>query len=99
MESEWILVFVLWGILICTMLACLISEAKKTPEQKKADAEKSHERWLKAQEAEKKRRQDTQNNVPAIKCLQRTIQFGLSSLFFMVLLIICIMVLIASGLD
>ena len=97
MDTNWILAIVLWGGLIAVMIACLIPELKKTPEQRKAEAEKARESWKKNREEEKRKRQEAKDNAPAKGCLQSTLEFGFLSMFLMLAVIICIMLLIASG--
>ena len=97
MDPQWILVIVLWGGLIAVMIACLIPELKKTPEQRKREAEMARESWKKNREEEKRKRQEVQKNAPAKGCLQSTIEFGFLSMFLMIVVIACIMLLIATG--
>lgn len=97
MDPQWILVIVLWGGLIGVMIACLIPELKKTPEQRKKEAEMARESWKKNREEEKRKRQEAQNNAPAKGCLQSTVEFGFLCMFLMAAVIVCIMLIIASG--
>ena len=46
---------------------------------------------------DKSKAKKNQNNAPAKGCLQSTFEFGFLSLFLMLAVIICIMLLIASG--
>ena len=97
MDSDWILVIALWGGLIAIMLATLIPEFKKTPEQRAAHAEKARERGRKRREEEKRKRQELQDNTPTTGCPESTIRFGILCVIVMIALIVCIMLLIASG--
>ena len=97
MNSDWTLVIVLWGALIGIMIGCLVPEFKKTPEQRQAEAQKIRESFIKKREDEKKARQEAKNNAPAKGCLQSTVQFGCLCLFLMIAVIVCIMLLVASG--
>ena len=97
MDPNWILAIVLWGGIIVMMIACFIPELKKTPEQRKKEAEMARESWKKNREEEKRKRQEAQQNTPAKGCLQSTIEFGCLGVILMVALIVCIMLLIASG--
>lgn len=101
MDPNWILVIVLWGGLIGAIIVCLIPELKKTPEQRKAEAQKVRESLIKKREEAKKERQEAQqeaqNNAPAKGCLQSTVEFGFLCMFLMVTVIVCIILIIASG--
>ena len=57
----------------------------------------ARESWKKNREEEKRKRQEAQQNAPAKGCLQSSIEFGCLSVILMVVLIVCIMILIASG--
>ena len=97
MDSNWILVIVLWGGIIGAIIACLIPELKKTPEQRKAEAEMVRKSLQKNREEAKRKHQEEQRNAPAKGCLESTIEFGFMAVFLMVVVIVCIMLLIASG--
>ena len=97
MDTNWILVIVLWGGLISVVIACFLPEFKKTPEQRKAEVQKARERAIKNREEKKKSRQAAKNNAPAKGCLQSSVEFGFVSIFLIIAVIICTMLLIASG--
>lgn len=97
MDPKWIFVIVLWGGIIGVAIACLLPELKKTPKQRENEAEMARERSIKKREEEKKARQKAKDNAPAKGCLQSTIEFGLMSIFLMIAVIICIMLIVASG--
>ena len=97
MDPQWILVIVLWGGIIGVAITCLIPEFKKTPEQKKKEAEMARESLIKKREEEKKARQEAKDNAPAKGCLQNTVEFGFMSIFLMIVVIICIMLIVACG--
>ncbi len=97
MDSNWILAIVLWGTLIAIMIGCLIPELKKTQEQRKAEAKMARESFKKNREEEKRKQQEAKDNAPAKGCLQSTAEFGFLCMFLMLVVIICIMLLIASG--
>lgn len=97
MDSDWMLVIVLWAGIIVFLITFGISELKKTPEQKKAEAEMARERGRKRREEEKRKRQEAQANAPTMGCLESTVRFGCLCTILMVVIIVCIMMLIASG--
>lgn len=97
MDSGWILANVLWCGIIGVTFACLISEWKKTPEQRKAEAERLRESWKKNRAAEKSKRQKVKDNAPAKGCLQSTLEFGAVCIFLMIAVLVCVMLLIVSG--
>lgn len=55
MDPQWILVIVLWGGLIGVMIACLIPELKKTPEQRKKEAEMARRAGRKTERKKRER--------------------------------------------
>ena len=101
MDTNWMLVIVLWGGLFVVMLACLIPGLKKTPEQRESDVEigreMARERRERHHEKEKRKRQEAQDSAPAEGCLESTIKTGCLSVIVMVTIIACIMILIATG--
>lgn len=97
MDPQWILVIIAWGIIIGVVIASFILDAKMTPEQRKADAERLRAIWKKNRVEEKRKRQQARENAPAKGCLQSTIEFGFMCAFLMVVVIICIMLIVASG--
>ncbi len=97
MDPKWILVIVLWGGIIGVIIACLIPELKKTPEQRKKENKIFRARSLKKREEDKKARQEAKNNAPAKGCLQSTAELGFACLLLMIAVIVGIMLIIASG--
>ena len=97
MDTNWILVIVLWGGLVGVIIACFFPEFRKTPDQRKAEVQKARERAIKKREEKKKSRQEAKNNAPAKGCLQSSVEFGFVSIFLIIAVIICIMLLIVSG--
>ena len=95
MDPQWIAVIVLWGVIIGVLIACTISELKKTPEQRKREAERMHEKWKKNRAEEKKKRQKAKNNASTKGCLQSSLEFVFMCLFLMIVVIVSIMILIA----
>lgn len=47
MESTWGLAIFMWSIIIVILIACLASELRKTPEQRKQEADMMRERYEK----------------------------------------------------
>ena len=50
MDTNWILVIVLWGGLVGVIIACFFPEFRKTPDQRKAEVQKARERAIKKRE-------------------------------------------------
>ena len=40
MDPNWILAIILWGVIIGTIVVCLVAECKKTPEQRAVEAKR-----------------------------------------------------------
>ena len=104
MNPSLILVIVMWGGVIGTIIACLIPEFKKTPEQRKAEAElireslyKNREEAKKKMEEVKRQREEERKNAPAKGCLESAIELGLMWVILMIVVIFCIMLLISTG--
>ena len=47
MENNWGLVIFMWSIIIIVLIACFVSELRKSPEQKKREADMARERYEK----------------------------------------------------
>lgn len=96
MDMQWFLVIAGWGAIICVIIVSLIMEAKKTPEQKAAEAEAARERGRRTREEEQRRRQAARENAPAKGCLQGMIEHLFLCAVVMITLIALIMLLSAS---
>ena len=66
MDTNWILVIVLWGGLVGVIIACFLPEFRKTPDQRKVEVQKARESAIKKREEKKKSRQEAKNNAPAV---------------------------------
>ena len=89
MKASWGLVAVLWGIIFSVIVVCLVSEKKKTPEQRAAEIDAAKER----RKADQRRLQEQINQRPARGCLQNmAILFVLSRLVLISILVLIIVV-------
>ena len=93
MDSTWGLANALWGLVIVAVVIAHICDARKSPEQKAAEAEAAKERRKENRAREKARRQEIKENMPEKGCLQSTIEFGFVCLFCMIAVLFAIMVL------
>lgn len=96
MNSQWILVVLLWGIIIGIAVVSVVSTARQTSEQRRAEIENTWEQQKKQQKEEARKVQQTYRKEPAKGCLQRMFEYALWSTFLMIVLIVCILLLIMT---
>ena len=53
MGSTWALAIFMWAAVVAVLVGVFVWESRKTPEQKKRDAEEAQARWEKARQAER----------------------------------------------
>ena len=93
MGSSWGLVILLWGSLIGGLGIFLISDYRKSAEQRKEEARKSRRR----REEDIRKQQMKKEQMPAKGCLQSTLELWFACLILFIVVIIGIMALISTS--
>ena len=96
MEMGWIFVGCAWGALIVGMVACMIEQLRKTPQQRKAEGEGARKELAKHWENEKRKLRNIPKELRESMDAESTLRLFIMLPWVMIAVIGSILLIIAS---